>query len=142
MIGLRSTDFDIKIDNEKAKLFVEKFNYDNHAEFLNKFLGKSAISMIELEKKEGKYDKNKHALRLNIIKEKWQEILQIINEEIPNIAELTNLFDNIGLPKNLEEISVDKGILYETFISTKDIRDKYVLSRLVWDLGLLDTIID
>ena len=133
---------DIKIDNEKAKLFVEKFNYDNHAEFLNKFLGKSAISMIELEKKEGKYDKNKHALRLNIIKEKWQEILQIINDEIPNIAELTNLFDNIGLPKNLEEISVDKGILYETFISTKDIRDKYVLSRLAWDLGIIDQILN
>lgn len=133
---------DIKIDNEKAKLFVEKFNYDNHAEFLNKFLGKSAISMIELEKKEGKYDKNKHALRLNIIKEKWQEILKIINEEIPNIAELTNLFDNIGLPKNLEEISVDKGILYETFISTKDIRDKYVLSRLAWDLGIIDQILN
>ena len=26
----------------------------------------------------------------------------------------------------------------EHYVATKDIRDKYVLSRLLWDIGLLD----
>lgn len=30
------------------------------------------------------------------------------------------------------------GLPYETFKATKDIRDKYVLSRLAWDQGVLD----
>ena len=28
------------------------------------------------------------------------------------------------------------------FRATKDIRDKYVLSRLLWDLGILDEMLD
>jgi len=35
----------------------------------------------------------------------------------------------------------DKEILPKTFKSAKDIRDKYVLPRLCWDLGIIDEII-
>ena len=132
----------INIDKEKAISFVEKFDYDNYSKQLKDFLGRSAISMIELEKKEQKYDKAKHSLRLDVIENKWQEILQIIDEEIPNLKQLTELFDKIGLPKTLKEIYVDENLLYKTFISTKDIRDKYVLSRLAWDLGVIDEMIN
>ncbi|MBE5737322.1 MAG: sn-glycerol-1-phosphate dehydrogenase [Clostridiales bacterium] len=132
----------IRVDKEKAKNFVQTFDYDNYSKQLKDFLGRSAISMIELEKKEQKYDKAKHSLRLDVIENKWQEILQIIDEEIPNLKQLTELFDKIGLPKTLKEIYVDENLLYKTFISTKDIRDKYVLSRLAWDLGVIDEMIN
>lgn len=34
------------------------------------------------------------------------------------------------------EIGVDEALLPMIFGATKDIRDKYVLSRLAWDLGM------
>lgn len=36
------------------------------------------------------------------------------------------------------EIGIDESLLPMMLKSTKDIRDKYVLSRLLWDTGLLD----
>ena len=35
---------------------------------------------------------------------------------------------------------MDKSILPMTLMATKDIRDKYILSRLLWDLGVLDEV--
>ena len=37
-----------------------------------------------------------------------------------------------------EEIGLESALLPMTLKASKDIRDKYVLSRLLWDLGLLD----
>jgi hypothetical protein len=45
------------------------------------------------------------------------------------------------MPKTMAEIGIDDTILPLTFKSAKDIRDKYVLSRLCWDLGIIDEII-
>lgn len=133
---------DVKIDEQLAINYVDDFYYNDYKKFLKDFLGKASISMIELENKEQKYNKLAHQKRLNVILEKWQQILEVINQEIPDMQTIDNLFDSIGLPKKLSQIGLDDNMLKDTFVATKDIRDKYVLSRLVWDLGLLDTIID
>ena len=94
--------------------------------------------MIALEAQEGKYDPAKHAPRLERILAHWDEILQIMDEELISPPELEKLLDSIGAPKTAAEIGIDEAIVPATFRFTKDIRDKYVLSRLCWDLGVLD----
>ena len=86
-------------DPDKAKAFVENFDYADWSKQLKEFLGASADTMIALEAKEGKYDVDKHAARLEILLNHWDEILQIVHEEIPTIAELEQLYDRLGLPK-------------------------------------------
>ena len=54
---------------------------------------------------------------------------------------IKELFEKTGLPATLEEIGLDEEILPVTFKATKDIRDKYVLSSMCWDLGILDDMI-
>ena len=132
---------DITPDREKALAYTNAFDYGEWSEILTSFLGKGAKSMIELEAKEGKYDAAKHESRLEIILAKWDEILAVIEEELPSSAELEALLDKIGAPKSASEIGVDEGIVPATFKATKDIRDKYVLSRLCHDLGIIDEII-
>ena len=105
---------------------------------LRQFLGKGAEAMIALEKKEGKYRKDTHPARFNIIAENWDRILQIMDEELPSSEEIEKLLDTIGISKDLSAIGVDTECARTTFKATKDIRDKYVLSRLCWDLGLLE----
>ena len=39
------------------------------------------------------------------------------------------------------KIGIENNLLPMTFKSAKDIRDKYVLPRLCWDLGIIDEII-
>lgn len=128
-------------DKEKALEYVKKFNFSTWSEELRAFLGKGAESMIALEEKEQKYCTNAHEKRLDLIADKWEEILKIIDEELPKAESLDKLFDDVGLPKTMKEIGLDDAILPLTFKSAKDIRDKYVLPRLCFDLGILDEIV-
>lgn len=127
-------------NREKALSYVKNFDYKKYSEELREFVGKGANEMILLEEKEGKYDVEKHEKRLNVIIENWDKILKIISEEIPPLKRLEALFDSLGLPKSPKEIGIDEKILQKTFCFTKDIRDKYVLSRLCWDLGIIEEI--
>lgn len=129
-------------DREKALDYVQKFNYSDWSNQLKIFLGKGAESMIALEQKEGKYDREKHSVRLERIVEKWNEILEIIEEEIPPISEVEKLYQKLGMPAEMSDIGLDAKLLPTTFKATKDIRDKYVLSRLCWDLGILDEMVE
>ncbi len=126
----------IKPDREKALKFVEEFDTLKWHLKLKEFLGKGADAMIALEEKEQKYNKEKHKSRLEVILENYDKIIGLINDELPSSSEIEKLLDEVKLPKTLTEIGVDEKLLPITFKATKDIRDKYVLSRLVWDLGI------
>lgn len=125
-------------DDEKAKAYVENFSYDSWKQELLAFLGESAETMIAAESREGKYVKEKHPARYAIIRDNWQEILKILEEELPSAEEIGKLLDTIGISRDPASMGVDQKALRTTFKATKDIRDKYVLSRLAWDLGILD----
>ncbi len=127
----------VKIDKEKAIKEFNAFDYKEYCGFLRSFLGRSAESMVALESKEGKYDKNKFIDRLDIIISKWDKIKEIIKEELVPLNDLQKLYKEIGLPLSVKEIGLDESIVKATFIATKDIRDKYVLSRLCFDLGII-----
>ena len=128
-------------DREKALAYAAAFDKEDWFSQLRQLLGKGAESMIALEAKEGKYDVAAHKERLEVILSHWDEILRIMDEELPSAAQLDALMDTIEAPKTLASIGVDEELLPNIFRATKDIRDKYVLSRLAWDLGVLDEMV-
>ena len=138
MLGLYEKIRDITPDREKALAYAQSFDFEAWSAQLQQLLGKGAESMIAQEAKEGKYDLAAHQKRLETILENWETILQIMAEELPTAAELEALLDTIEAPKCLADIGVEEALLPMLFKATKDIRDKYVLSRLAWDLGILE----
>ncbi len=128
-------------NREKALAYTRSFDLPAWHEKLCAFLGKSGEIMVELEKKEGKYDLARHEKRLDIILNNWDQILQIIKRELPSAAYLEDLMTKLGMAKTLPDVGVDESLLEMTFKSTKDIRNKYVLSHLCWDLGIIDEMI-
>lgn len=125
-------------NKEKAFAAVEAFDYGAWSSQLRSFLGKSGETMIAQEQKERKYDKATHPARFQKIADHWDTILRILEEELPSADELSKIMDTIGISRDLNAIGVDAQCAKLTFRATKDIRDKYVLSRLAWDLGILD----
>lgn len=125
-------------DEEKAIKYVNGFDFGKWSKELKSFLGKGADAMIIQEEKDGKYNSEKHRDRLDIILKNRDKILEIIDDELPDIEEIKHLFDVLGLPDSCDKLGIDKNILPMTFKATKDIRDKYVFSRLAWDLGIID----
>lgn len=126
---------EITPDRAAACAHAEAFDYGKWSETLRALLGRGAEAMIALEEKEQKYDVAAHHARLDGILGKWDAILRVIDEEIPASAEIEALLDRIGAPKSPAEIGTEAH-LSTVFAATKDIRDKYVLSRLLWDLGV------
>ncbi len=125
----------MKPDGEKALAYVQSYDPEAWNRELKAFLGKGADTMIAQEKREGKYDVQKHARRLPLILENWDAILQILREELPTAEEFEKLMAVLGIPAELDADAETAGLMFK---ATKDIRDKYVLSRLAWDLGVLE----
>lgn len=130
----------IRPDREKALAHAQSFDLQSYFDRLRAFLGKGAEAMIAAEKKDGKYDPIQHAKRLEIILSHWTEILQIMDEELLPSPKLEALLTILDAPKSAADMGIEELIVPMTFLATKDIRDKYVLSRLCWDLGILDEI--
>jgi len=128
----------IKPCRQKALDYVRNFSVDSWNKFITGFLGSGASPLTEQEKTEGKYDKQKHRERLEVILSNWDEILKVINEELPSCKDVERMLKEAGAPVNAGELGHSGDIVRDTFMVTKDIRDKYIASRLLWDLGLLD----
>ena len=96
--------------------------------------------MIEKEKTEQKYNVEMHKIRLQKIIENWDGIIKIINEEMPSAKDIESILDELRMPKTAGEIGIDDSLVPLTFKATRDVRYKYILSHLCWDLGITDDI--
>ena len=139
IVGLKLFKFlrQITPDRDKAKAFAAAYDKEKLFAFLRQYMGRGAEAMIAPEARDGKYDPAKHAARLEIILAHWDEICAIIDEELPEIEAVEAVLRTVGAPTTAAEIGLG-GTLVDTLEATKDIRDKYVLSRLRWDLGVIE----
>ncbi len=131
--GLRG----FKPDVQKAIKYAADFDFGLYSEKLRAYMGQPAEAMLEREKADKKYDASKHKKRLDNIISGWNKISQII-ESVPPSSEIEKILDMIGAPKYCCDIGISEDEMCMTYAATKDIRDKYVLSRLCWDLGIID----
>lgn len=123
-------------DYEYARGEVDRFDPDGWNAFLRERLGRGADAMIAKERTEGKYDKERHAERLGNIISSFGEIMKIA-ASLPESGKLEKFMTDIGHPTEFTEIGLKKNEIEDSFVMAKDIRDKYVLGRLLWDLGWL-----
>ena len=65
------------------------------------------------------------------------KILALI-ADLPTADELQAFYASIGHPLSCTEYGLTADEIRFAFTAAKDIRDKYVLGRLLWDLGLLE----
>ena len=128
-------------DHQKAEDAFRGFTYESYKKQLRALLGNGAETMIALEEnKERKYTRDRCDTHLQAILEHWEKIREIIRQEIPSQEYLVRLLKKLGAPSSPEELGIATDNLPEVFEATRDIRDKYVLSRLVFDLGLTETV--
>ncbi len=124
-------------DREKALAYAANFDLEKWNQQLSDFIGTGAQAMIDEERRAGKYNVEKHAVRLERILANWDQIMQTVNA-LPRYGEVLELMNLIGAPVSAESFDVTPEQMQTTFTMTKDIRDKYIASRLLWDLGLLE----
>ncbi len=127
-------------DKEKALAYAAKFNYEDWKKVLYSRLGSCANGMVAAEEREHKYDVDRHRERLGVILAHWEEIRAVFYT-LPTPAEIEDKLRAIGLPTRFTEIGFSEEDLHYAILMSKDIRDKYVGTRLLWDLGILEEIV-
>lgn len=131
----------IRPNKEKALAAAAAFDREAWYDQMRRFIGEGAEAMIRVGEQEGKYDLKSHEKRLSVIIDKWDEILAEI-KKLPTYEQLHTFMTNVGAPTTPEGFGVTREQVRETFTMTKDIRDKYVASRLLWDIGELESAIE
>lgn len=105
---------------------------------IRRYLGNAADAILQTADGAARYDPAQHKNRLENIVTHWEDILQIIREELPASDAAAALLRSVGAPATSAEIGIPTEENALTFKITKDIRDKYILSTLLFDLGVLD----
>ena len=67
----------------------------------------------------------------------WDEIRAIMEAELPDTAHIVALMEKTGMPIRPADIGESEQDVLDAFRCSRDIRDKYLTSSLLWDLGLL-----
>ncbi|MCM1123307.1 MAG: sn-glycerol-1-phosphate dehydrogenase [Eubacterium sp.] len=96
-----------------------------------------ADGIIELEKKAKKNDPEGLMRRLSIIEEKWDE-LQAIAKTAPQASEIYQVLDKLGAAKVPADVGIPREYVYDSIRYGKELRDRYTILQLMWDIGELD----
>ena len=123
---------------EKGMAAMKAFDEMAWEERVRRVFGKTAEAVLAIEAKTRKNDPKKHAKRLEKIVESWDEILKIIDEELPDAAWLFEKMRINGMPMKPEDIELSHQDVVDAFVCSRDIRDKYLSGSMLWDLGELD----
>ena len=123
-------------DKETANENFASFDIDKRKVQLRDFLGSAAKPIIDGLSSSDRYNSEKHRERLDKIIQHWDEILNIIRTELPTHQQIEDMLKQLNAPYKPSDIGLPDEIEEQTFRLTADIRDKYILSTLLHDLGM------
>ncbi len=101
------------------------------------YFGDVAARLIQIAKEDGRNDSAKHKQRLRATQAHWKKICDIIAEELPDYGNIHRSMQDLGMPLLPTDIGQSVENSWTALQCTRDMRDKYLTSTLLWDLGLL-----
>jgi glycerol-1-phosphate dehydrogenase [NAD(P)+] len=128
----------VKPDARRALEAVDAFDAAVWEENIRRIFGKTGDAVIGLERKFGKNGKEKHRARLSRILDNWNLIAALAAEQLPAADNMQSLLQSVQEPVLPCEIGIPDDAVLDAFIGSREIRDKYILTSLLWDIGLLD----
>lgn len=124
-------------DREKALDWMKRFDTAKWEEETRRAFGSVAPNIIAAAQKDKRNDPERHAKRVDLIVNNWDKILQIIDEELPSFDRIMEIMTVSGMPIRPAELNVSDDDVRLALCASRDIRDKYLSSTMLWDLGLL-----
>lgn len=106
---------------------------------MRRVFGKTAEGLIEKEK--AAWHNNNAAGRMRrfaLLQEKWKQVQQIIAEELPSLDFIQELMEKAQMPMLPKDLGWTNQDVSDAFVLSRNTRDKYLTSSLLWDLGRLE----
>lgn len=99
--------------------------------------GPAARGVIRMELDAQKNETQGRLRRIGVMEEHWGEILSLL-EALPASETVAALLRSLRSPYLPEEIGVDEALLRNTFLYCKEVRARYTILQMLWDLGVLE----
>ena len=134
---LRGTKVDFDAARESARSYCPAAS----ERAIHSAYGPAAEGVIALEEASRKNESAGRLARIDAIQSHWEEITALL-AELPGSAEVMELLRSLQSPCLPEEIGVDGRLLRDTLLYAKELRPRYTLLQMAWDLGVLERLSD
>lgn len=131
----------ITVDFKTARANALSYDADIWRREIQAVYGPAASGIIELEASAKKNETDGRLRRIDNIEKNWEQISETLHA-LPSSSEIERILNSLGSPCLPFEIGVDAGLMKRTFLYCKEVRARYTLLQMVWDLGLLDRLSD
>lgn len=125
-------------DRGVAEAAMRSFSQEAWEAEMRDIFGPTAGAIIAAEKNDyHKNDPPSHQERLSRILLGWGDIQAIYRETLPDTASILATMRQLGMAVTPGDLGISPEETRRAFIGSREIRDKYLTSSMLWDLGLL-----
>lgn len=128
----------LRPDMAHAEAAADAFDEKAWADNIRRVFGGTAEGIIAMENKARKNERTGRLARAKSIIDNWDEVCNIINTELPAYEDIYALMEGVGMPLTSQSIGYSVEDTVDAFVCSRDVREKYLLSSMIWDVGLLD----
>ncbi len=131
-----------QVDVPRAEAAMKAFSVEKWEADVKRIFGSVAPEILRIERETKKNDPEGHARRLALITENWGEIRRAMKEELPSRQEIIALMRRLEMPVTPKDLKLSREDTQDALRGSRDIRDKYLVSSLLWDMGMLDEAVE
>jgi glycerol-1-phosphate dehydrogenase [NAD(P)+] len=128
-----------KLDFDNIAQKALHFDQEKWTQDIKDIYSKAAPGIIKLNKKEQINSLDKRLKRLEIIRDNWDLIVKTL-KEIPSAYQIKEILKKAGAAISPKEVGVDENIEKNCIVYGKEVRARYTILQLLWDIGLLGDI--
>ena len=127
------------IDFDKARKAASDYNQAEWEVFMQRAYKQAADSVIKLERQVKKNSPDNVISRIRMLEENWH-LLKKISGSMPSADTVRSYLQILGAPDSPMSIGISKELFITSFTAAKELRNRYGLLQLLFDLNLTQEI--
>ncbi|NMA95881.1 MAG: iron-containing alcohol dehydrogenase [Clostridiales bacterium] len=137
--GLAKKLIDMDVDFDNILDSVASIDIDRWEDEIGRVYKDAAQETIKLNKKPLHEMISERKKRVISIRDNWNEILRTLKKG-PESRQIEKLYKTVGRNVATRPIDVgfDRNLILDTILYAKEVRQRYTILQLLWDLGLLE----
>lgn len=124
-------DFDSVLSN------VDRFDTQRWEADMEKIFRSAAPEIIKLNKKPADEVINERRLRIKSIRDNWDAVIRVLRE-VPTMSGIEDMLKQAGAAIWPGDIGINRETALNGVVYAREVRPRYTLLQLLWDIGLLD----
>ncbi|MGI5963832.1 MAG: sn-glycerol-1-phosphate dehydrogenase [Lawsonibacter sp.] len=128
-------------DFARARQHADNYNPEEWEKEIRRAYGPAAPGILAMEADAKKNDARGCRKRIDAMEAHWEEIAALL-KQLPKSQTVIQLMQELQAPYLPGQIGVDRELLRDTLCYCKEVRARYTILQLLWDLGRLEDLAD